>query len=77
MTNFFDRAAEREEELRHDALEEQARRAGMQGKTIADSAKHCSVCDCPIPEERREAMLGVQTCLSCQADLERALRKMR
>lgn len=77
MTNFFDRAAEREEELRHDALEEQARRAGMQGKTIADSAKHCSVCELPIPEERRKAILGVQTCVCCQVDLERALRKAR
>jgi phage/conjugal plasmid C-4 type zinc finger TraR family protein len=77
MTDFFDRAAEREEQLRTDALAEQARRAGLEGKTISDSATECSICDSPIPEARRRALPGVQTCVECQADLERELETGR
>lgn len=72
MTDPFDRATEREEELRSDALAEQARRAGLAGKTVADSATECHICDEPIPDARRHALPGVQTCIDCQADLERA-----
>ena len=72
MTDPFDRATEREEELRADALAAQARRAGLAGKTAADSAARCRICDEPIPEARRRALPGVQTCVDCQADLERA-----
>lgn len=74
MTDIFDRATDREEELRRDALEEQARRAGLDGKTVADSAARCIVCDLRIPAARRRAVPGVQTCVECQTDLERALR---
>ena len=74
MTDVFDRASEREEQLRDDALQAQARRAGLTGKTYMDSARECHVCDEPIPDERRRAVPGVQTCVDCQNDLERALR---
>lgn len=73
MTDLYDRATEREEETRADALEEQARRAGLRGKTFNDSARNCRVCDDPIPEARRRAVPGTQTCMPCQTDLERAL----
>lgn len=65
----FDRATEREEQMREAALNEQAHRAGLTGKTVADSAR---VCDCgePIPEQRREAIPGVQTCVACQEAIE-------
>lgn len=72
MTDLFDRATEREEQDRADALAEQARRAGLDGKTVDDSALVCRVCEEPIPEARRCALPGVQTCVDCQADLERA-----
>lgn len=72
MTDLFDRATEREEQDRADALAEQARRAGLDGKTVDDSALVCRVCEGPIPEARRRALPGVQTCVDCQADLERA-----
>lgn len=74
MTDIYDRATEREEQFRADALNEQARRAGLTGKTVADSATHCAVCGAAIPKARRAAVPGVQTCIGCQTDLERALR---
>lgn len=74
MTDLYDRATEREEAQREDALNAQRQRAGFNGKTIADSATHCSVCECRIPKKRRELLPGVQTCVDCQTDLERALR---
>ena len=73
MTDLYDRATEREEQNRADALAEQARRAGFAGKTVADSAHFCSSCDEPIPEARRAALPGVQTCFDCQCDREVAL----
>lgn len=73
MTDMFDRATEREEQQRDDALQAQARRAGLAGKTVADSATHCRVCESLIPVARRRAVPGVQTCVVCQADIEKAL----
>ena len=70
--DVFDRATEREEQLREDALNAQARRAGLTGKTWRDSAEECCVCECEIPIERRKALPGVQTCIECQTELERA-----
>lgn len=72
MTDIYDRASEVEEIARLDALRDQRRRAGLAGKTVADSAHDCSVCDEPIAEKRREAVPGVQTCIECQEELERA-----
>lgn len=72
MTDQFDRATEIEELQREDALALQARRAGLDGKTVSDSAHDCGVCEEPIPDERRVAIPGVQTCVACQAELERA-----
>lgn len=73
MTDMFDRATEREEQQREDALQAQVRRAGLAGKTVADSATHCCVCESLIPVARRRAVPGVQTCVVCQADIEKAL----
>ncbi|MBJ9034683.1 TraR/DksA family transcriptional regulator [Citrobacter freundii] len=36
----------------------------------AVSAEHCAECDEPIPEPRRAAVLGCQTCSSCQEEIE-------
>lgn len=74
MTDLFDRAAAREDEMREDALRRQARRAGLAGKSWRDSADECKVCGCRIPMARRRAVPGVQTCVECQRDLERAVR---
>lgn len=71
MTDVSDRATEREEAQREDALEQQAYRAGLRGKTFNDSAMNCRVCDEPIPMERRAAVPGVKTCIDCQRLRER------
>ena len=72
MTDFFDRAQARELQLREDALRDQVRRAGLVGKTMADSATECIDCDAQIPEARREAQPGCQFCVACQARIEKA-----
>jgi len=75
MSCMFDRATEREEQLREDALAEHRRRAEERAAlTVADSATHCHVCEQLIPQERRAAVPGVKTCIECATDLERALR---
>lgn len=71
MTDIFDRASEREAEMRADALLEQARRAGLQGKTVADSAKSCTSCGETIPAPRRRAVPGCQLCVACQTRHEK------
>ena len=69
MTDVFDRAQAREEEMRQDALAEHARRADGHGTTV--SAMFCE-CGVAIPEGRRRALPGVSTCIECQADLGHA-----
>lgn len=75
MTDVFDRAQEREEEMRSDALDEQRRHAQP---AATESADVCTRCDMPIPMARRLAIPGVQTCVQtcvqCQSDLERIHR---
>jgi phage/conjugal plasmid C-4 type zinc finger TraR family protein len=72
MTDIIDLAAERETEFLFDALQDQSRRAGLSGKTIADSASHCIECDEPIPVARRKAVPGVQLCIACQIIKEKS-----
>lgn len=76
MTDDIDRASEREAQLRDDALSAQTRRAGLRGKTVADSAIECQDARCgePIPQARREAMPGCRLCVSCQARRDRRSR---
>lgn len=71
MTDQFDRATEIEEAQREDALQAQARRAGLEGKTMADSALECAMCGDEIPALRRQHVPGVQTCVECQKEIER------
>lgn len=71
--DIADRASVLEEQQRQEALQAQAWRAGLDGKTVQDSASHCRVCERLIPVARRRAVPGVQTCVSCQEDLERAI----
>jgi phage/conjugal plasmid C-4 type zinc finger TraR family protein len=72
LTDIYDRATEAEEQSREKAIADQVRRSGLAGKTVADSATVCAVCDDLIPQDRREAVPGVQTCIHCQIELERA-----
>lgn len=71
MSDDIDRASEREQELRADALRDQARRAGLLNKTVADSATECEDCDDAIPMARRIAIPGCTRCVSCQQMAEK------
>lgn len=70
MTDIYDRATQAEENARDDALDRQRRRAGLSGKTPDDSAIVCRECEEPIPDARRQALPGVQTCVDCQSLIE-------
>ena len=70
MTDNTDRAQELEERQRDTALRRQATRAGLLGKTMADSATECQDCGGPIPEARRFAVPGCQRCVKCQSAQE-------
>lgn len=71
MTDIYDRATEREEEIREDALADVRRRIAEQ--RLRPSAEECRVCGARIPVARRRAVPGVQTCIDCQTDLDRAI----
>ena len=71
MTDLFDEAQAIEQQMRDIALREQARRAGLAGKTMSDSATECMDCDTPIPEARRWAVPGCQRCVECASLHER------
>ena len=73
MTDLIERAVALEEAQRENALKAQARRAGLEGKSADNSAHECRVCTREIPQARREAYPGTQTCVDCQADLETAI----
>lgn len=67
MTDDVDRAQALEEEMRTWALGELERR---RVPTVATSAEQCKSCGETIPEARRQALPGVQTCVECQRDIE-------
>ncbi|SAF05764.1 phage/conjugal plasmid C-4 type zinc finger protein%2C TraR family [Enterobacter hormaechei] len=54
-------------------IEELQRNAALSAHRIdrnAVSAERCEECDEPIPEPRRAAVPGCQTCSSCQEEIE-------
>lgn len=63
----IDRAQEREQEMRDDALAEFHRHHSGEA---ADSAEFCAHCEERIPEARRQAVPGCRLCVDCQAYLE-------
>lgn len=75
MTDHIDRACDREEQLRADALRDQAARAGLAGKTVADSAKCCMECGDNIPEVRRKAVPGCTRCAPCMRVYEQTKKR--
>lgn len=70
-----DRAAEREENARADAIE--ANRGHYARNWEVASAIECSGCGAHIPEARREAVPGVQLCIDCQSAAELTSRQRR
>jgi len=58
-------------------LEELQRQTAIQAHRInhnAVSAEHCEECGDPIPEARRIAVPGCQTCAECQEEIEHKKR---
>lgn len=53
-----------------DASVEDAIKHARSNIPSGESAEFCVECDSPIPELRREAVPGVQLCISCQSTLE-------
>jgi phage/conjugal plasmid C-4 type zinc finger TraR family protein len=66
MIDSVDQAQALEEEQREDALRRHARL-----RVHGDSAEDCIACGFSIPEARRIAVPGVQTCVFCQTKIER------
>ncbi|WP_293766375.1 TraR/DksA C4-type zinc finger protein [uncultured Aquitalea sp.] len=66
MSDFYDRAQECEQRQREEALKNQAAKMPKN----RESAMECHECGDPIPEGRRKAMPGVQTCICCQTAIE-------
>jgi phage/conjugal plasmid C-4 type zinc finger TraR family protein len=56
---------EQEEEMR-----ELARKKRIESEKDAVSLEFCARCDGPIPEGRRNVILGCTTCITCQSFLE-------
>ncbi|MEG6445575.1 TraR/DksA family transcriptional regulator [Enterobacter roggenkampii] len=70
MADIIDTAAE---------IEELQRNAVLSAHRIdrnAVSAENCAECDEPIPELRRAAVPGRQTCVSCANDIELRMKQV-
>jgi phage/conjugal plasmid C-4 type zinc finger TraR family protein len=79
LIDDIDRAQAREAEILSDALRDHSRRAGLVGKTEADSAAFCQASGCyaPISQARREASPGCQYCVACQGRIEKTKKGAR
>ena len=73
LGDIADRAARREAEFLEDALQRQ-RRASASPR---QSAIECQRCGSAIPEARRQAVPGVQTCIDCQTTIEQQQKGKR
>jgi len=75
MPDEFDRASEREQQHRDDALLEQGRRfkLGDAKDWRSLSALHCVAegCGVRVSDARRKALPGVKFCIDCQEQRER------
>ncbi len=69
----FDQASKLEQDERESAW--QAHHQMMEAQAATPSAERCAVCHDPIPQKRREASPGCQTCTPCQAELDDALNR--
>lgn len=70
MTDWLDRAKEREELERELALSAQLARVDFSAPSLSD----CHDCGEPIPEARR-ALGGVTRCVACQSVFEKRARR--
>lgn len=71
MTDIYDRAQEREQRQRDEALARQAEAARQRGASLS----HCHTCGEEIPALRREKVPGCTRCVDCQTAAEKAQRR--
>lgn len=71
----LDRASEREEISRADAIE--AARGHYAADWTTASATECVGCGATIPDARRKAVPGLQLCIDCQSAAELSARQHR
>ncbi|MRN37198.1 conjugal transfer protein TraR [Neisseria sp. N95_16] len=65
MTDIFDQAAELEARQREYWLKKQREKT-----EYSASAYECEECGEPIPEARRQAVIGCRCCIECQEEIE-------
>ena len=63
MPDKCDLGAERTQQMLDDALDHRR----YQASRLAISNLYCDDCGCAIPLKRREALIGVECCVDCQA----------
>ncbi|MEZ9424743.1 TraR/DksA C4-type zinc finger protein [Vibrio lentus] len=68
MTDVIDQASGYESQFTEVALANQLARAKQVNPR--ESAQKCGECGDPIPEARRQHIVGCQYCTQCQSDLE-------
>ena len=57
-----------------DTVSDAVKRARAEMGARRESAEFCEECGEPIPERRREALPGVQTCVTCQSARDQSRR---
>ncbi len=65
MADFADKAAEREELFRSEALSK------IKNNNDGEAAEFCICCGSKIPEKRRQAIPSCKLCVVCQEEEER------
>lgn len=70
MPDEMDRVQDAIERHQTDSLDAWRRR-----QPKGSGPTHCINCEEPIPEKRRLALPGVETCIDCQRALERGARR--
>lgn len=66
--DIFDQAQEADANYRNQALS--ALRNKIEKSRLAESRNNCLECGEPIPNARRQAILGCTLCIDCQQALE-------
>ena len=72
MPDVIDHACDIEAQLTEVALANQLAR--VKPENHRESAQECGECGDPIPEARRQHIVGCQYCTHCQSDLEKMKR---
>jgi phage/conjugal plasmid C-4 type zinc finger TraR family protein len=56
------------------SIADELARMNARKKVAGESLTHCAECEEPIPEARRQAILGVKLCIDCQQERDQAFK---